>query len=347
MNDGALPSRYSRQILFPRIGEAGQRRLLGSAIAIVGCGALGATLAEQAVRSGVGTVRLIDRDIVEESNLGRQALYTTSDAASHLPKAVALAAHLRDFNPEVSVETQVTDLNRTTIDALLDGVGLVLDGTDNFDTRYLINDWCVSRQVPWIYGACIASRGMTAVVIPGETPCLRCLFPEPPPQGVAETCDTAGIIGPAATIIASLQVAEALKILVGDVSAIRRTLLSVELWPFRLLELGGGNPLPRDDCPACDKGEFPWLSGADRTRTLTYCGRDAVQVVPPGSGRDFDLDAVERRLTKTFEVKRTSYVLRVVVPGFTLTVFDDGRALVSGTGDGDQARAVYDRYIGS
>lgn len=347
MTDSASSPRYSRQVLFPKIGEAGQARLLDSTVVLVGCGALGATLAEQMARVGIGRLILIDRDVVESSNLGRQALYTQADADDSLPKAAALAGHLRAFNPEVEIIPHVSDLNATTVRELLKDADLVLDGTDNFDTRYLVNDWCVSNGVPWIYGACVSSRGLTAVVIPGETPCLRCLFPEPPPAGTAETCDTSGIIAPAATVVASLQSVEALKVLTGATDEIRRTLLSIELWPFRMLELGGKNPAPRPSCPCCAEREFEWLDAASRTRALTYCGRDAVQVVPSGAARGFDLDAVERRLSASHPCRRNDYVLKVELPDYALTVFDDGRALISGTGDADTARSVYDRYIGS
>jgi len=298
-------------------------------------------------RIGVGKLVLVDRDVVEVSNLGRQALYTAADADEGLPKAAALAAHLETFNPEIEVLPHVSDLNATTIRDLLSGADLVLDGSDNFDTRYLLNDWCVSEGVPWIYGACVASRGLTAVVIPGETPCLRCLFPEPPPAGTAETCDTSGIIAPAATIVASLQAAEAIKILSGARDVVRPTLVSIELWPFRMLELGGKEPTPRRDCPCCHGRDFIWLDAASRTRALTYCGRDAVQVVPPAGPRTFDLDAVEKRLSSAHSCRRNAYVLKVDVGDYTLTIFDDGRALISGTGDADTARSVYDRYIGS
>jgi len=347
MSASSEDPRYSRQVLFRPIGDKGQRRLLDSTVALVGCGALGASLAEQLVRVGVGRLVLVDRDVVEESNLGRQALYTAQDAADGLPKVVALAGHLRAFNPDIDVDPRVSDLNASTVREHLSGADLVLDGTDNFDTRYLLNDWCVSENVPWIYGACVASRGLTAVIVPGETPCLRCLFPEPPAAGSAETCDTSGIIAPAATMIASLQVAEALKILTGNGDAVRRTLFSIELWPFRVFEMGGEDPQPRPDCPCCGDRTFAWLDGTERTRALTYCGRDAVQVVPTGAARGFDLDAVETRLSASFACRRNDYVLKVEVPGYVLTVFDDGRALVSGTGDADEARSLYDRYVGS
>ena len=338
--------RYSRQVLFAPIGREGQARLLRRRVAIVGCGALGAALAEMMCRAGVGHLRLIDRDVVEESNLGRQALYTLEDARDTLPKAAALRRHLLAFNPEIEIAAEVADLNAATALGLLEGIELILDGCDNFDTRYLLNDYAVSRGIPWIYGACIASRGLSAVILPGETPCLRCLFPEPPPAGSAETCDTAGIIAPAATVIAALQAAEALKLLVEDRGAIRRSLVSVELWPFRVVELGGRDPHPVPDCPACQQRHFPYLEGADRARTLTYCGRDAVQVVPGGGRAEVDLDALERRLAAHFPCRRNDFVLRVELEDRGLVIFADGRALITGTGDPTEARSIYDRYVG-
>ncbi|HMS15900.1 MAG TPA: ThiF family adenylyltransferase, partial [Planctomycetota bacterium] len=273
-------SRYSRQVLFPAIGEAGQARILASTVTVVGCGALGASQGELLARAGVGRIRLIDRDIVERSNLGRQALYRESDALERRPKAVALAAHLREFNREIEVLPQVAHLAAANVDELLLGSDVILDGSDNFDVRYLINDWAVRESVPWVYGACVAARGLSAVILPGRSPCLRCLFPDPPPKGASQTCDTAGIIAPAATIIASLQVAEVLKILVGADAAIRRSLLSVDLWPFRIFEMGGPNSAPATDCPCCGRREFTFLSQEQGARALVPCGRDAVFIVP-------------------------------------------------------------------
>jgi molybdopterin/thiamine biosynthesis adenylyltransferase len=346
--DPPLPDRYSRQVLFPPVGAAGQARLARAQVAIVGAGALGATLAELVVRAGIGTVSIIDRDVVEPSNLGRQALYTDEDAREGRPKAVALAEHLARFNPLVRVLPAVLDLHPGNArDRLLRGTDLILDATDNFDARYLINDVAVEAGLPWIYGACIGARGLTAVILPGETPCLRCLFVEPPPPGSAETCDTAGIIGPAATLVASLQAAEALKILVGDLHAVRRTLLSIELWPFRVVELGGPAPRPRPDCPACGRRRFEFLDSPRRAGVHTICGRDSVQVVPARAREDVDLAALERRLAPLHPVRRFDGVLRVELPGHRLTVFADGRALVGGTADPALARSLYDRIIGS
>lgn len=340
------PDRYSRQVLFPPVGSGGQRRIAASSVTIVGCGALGASAAEQLARVGAGRIRLIDRDIVEWSNLGRQGLYDATDALERRPKALALRGHLQRFNDEIQVESAVAELRPSRAGRLLGGSDLVIDGTDNFETRYLINDWCVREGIPWIYGACIAARGLTSVILPGETPCLRCLFPEPPPGGAAETCDTAGIIAPAAVLIASLQVAEAIKVLVGDRSAVRRSLLSVELWPFRIFELGGPGATPGPECPCCGARQFPFLDASDEGRAIVHCGRDAVHIVPGAGARPFDLQAVVSRLGSRFPVKLGEGVAHWILPEATLTLFEDGRALVSGINDGDLARSLYDRYVG-
>jgi adenylyltransferase/sulfurtransferase len=342
----ASQARYARQTAFPGVGKAGQARLLSSRVAVVGAGALGAALAEQLVRSGVGFTRVIDRDVLEESNLGRQALYTAADVARKLPKAVALAEHLRAFNPDVAVDPRVSDLSAENADELLDDVDLVLDGADNFETRYLVNDHAVRAGRPWIYGACVASRGLSAVVLPGETPCLRCLYPEPPPPGTAETCETSGILAPAAHLVASLQVVEALKLLVGARDAVRRTWLSCELWPYRMVEFGGAAPRPDPQCPCCGRREFPFLEGGAQPRTIKYCGRDAVQVIPARRSA-LDLSALAARLSALGRVERNEFLLVLDVPPHVVTVFADGRALLKGVRDAAEARSLYDRYVGS
>ncbi len=344
--DRAKSPRYARHIAFPGVGSAGQARLIAGRVAIVGAGALGAALAEQLVRSGVGFTRVIDRDVLEESNLGRQSLYTAADAAARLPKAVALAAHLRAFNPEVVIDPKVEDLSAENASELFDDVDVVVDGTDNFETRYLVNDYAVSNKKPWVYGACVASRGLTAVVLPGETPCLRCLYPEPPPPGSGETCETAGILAPAANLVASLQAVEVVKLLVGARDKVRRTWLSIDLWPFRLYEFGGSDPHPDPACPCCGAREFPFLDGATQPRTIKYCGRDAVQVIPARRA-GLDLDALARRLSALGQVERNEFLLVLTAPPHVVTVFADGRALIKGVSDPAKARALYDRYVGS
>jgi adenylyltransferase/sulfurtransferase len=345
MGPGAESSRYARQVAFGPIGHEGQRRLLASRVAVVGAGAVGAAALDQLARSGIGRLRIIDRDVLEASNLGRQALYTADDAERRLPKAVALAAHLAAINPEVEIVPFVSDLGPANVGTLLEGCDLVLDGTDNLEARYVLNDFAVREGRTWIYGGCVGSRGLSAVIIPGETACLRCVYPDPPPPGSLETCETAGVIAPAANLVASLEVVEALKILVGAGAAVRRTWACVELWPFRIVEIGV-DPRPRPDCPCCGRREFPFLSPSRATMAATLCGRDAVHVAPAQGGA-VDLDALARRLEGAGTLRRHEYVLVLTVGGHEITVFEDGRALVKGTSDASAARSLYHRYVGS
>ncbi len=342
----ARDGRYSRQILFPSIGEAGQEKIRAATVGLVGLGALGSAIAEQLVRAGIGRLIAVDRDYVEESNLHRQGLYLEADARERLPKAVAAERRLRELNSEVVIEAEVRDFRAEDAEAIFADCDLILDGTDGFETRYLINDLAVKRQIPWIYGACVAAHGMTATIIPGTTPCLACLFPEPPPPGEGESCDTAGIIAPAAALIASLQVAEALKIMVGDLDSIRRGLLSIELWPFRAVELGGKTARPRPDCPVCSGRRFEFLEGGRQSRTVSLCGRDTVQVLPRDRAR-IDLEALAARLEAEGRVRRNDFLLIFEGPEAEITVFADGRALVKGTTEGTEARRLYQRYVGS
>jgi molybdopterin-synthase adenylyltransferase len=339
-----LSPRYARQVAFPRIGEAGQRRLLASSAAIVGAGALGAAIAEQLARSGVGRLKIVDRDVLEESNLGRQALYTAEDASRRLPKAIALAGHLRAINPEIAIEPVAAELAARNVEALLGGADLVLDGTDNLETRYVLNDFAVRGGKPWIYGGCVGSRGITAVIVPGRTACLRCIYPDPPPPGTLETCETAGILAPAASLVASLEAVEGLKLLAGRPEEVRRTWLSVDLWNFRVVEIAAGAPAP--DCPCCGRREFPFLEARAGTLATSLCGRDAVHLAP-GRAATIDLDALASRLGPLGRVRRLEHVLVFVAGPHEMTVFADGRALVKGTGDPAAARSLYDRFIGA
>jgi adenylyltransferase/sulfurtransferase len=342
----SLSPRYARQVSFPAIGKAGQERLLASRVAIVGAGAIGSVAAEQLARSGVGRIAIVDRDVVESSNLGRQASYTPEDAERRIPKAIALAGHLAAINPEIVIEPVVADLSANDVESILTPADLVLDGTDNLETRYLLNDFAVARGRAWIYGGCVGARGITAVVVPGRTPCLRCIYPDPPPRGTLETCETAGVIAPIANLVASLQVVEALKLLVGAEDAVRRTWIAVELWPFRLVEIGAADSRPRPDCPCCGRMTFPFLEDRGRPPAATLCGRDAVHVSPRRPGR-VDLDAVAKRLETLGAVRRLPYVLAFSAGAHDVTLFDDGRALVKGTSDPALARSIYDRFIGS
>jgi adenylyltransferase/sulfurtransferase len=331
--------RYSRQILFPGIGEAGQERLLGAHAAIVGCGALGSFQAGALARAGVGRLTLIDRDFVEPGNLHRQWLFEESDAAQALPKAVAAARAIARINSGVAARAVVSDLVPANIAELLEGADVLLDGTDNFQTRYLLNDYAVSRGVPWLYGAAVGGYGLTLPVIPGRTACLRCVFPEPPVRA-QPTCETAGILNATVSAVASLQVADALKILSGHADAVRSRITTIDAWDGTIRQVEA--PPPQGDCPACAARRFPYLDGEFHA-AVTLCGRGAVQV---HEGGPVDLTALRARLEPLGEVRVNEYSLRLLAPPYEMMVFPDGRAIVKGTGDPAVARSLYARYVG-
>lgn len=336
--------RYSRQVLFEGIGAGGQARLGSARVAVVGCGALGAVQASLLARAGVGYLRVIDRDFVDETNLQRQILFDEEDVRDLLPKAVAAERALRAVNSTIRIEGIVEDVNPATITRLLAGVDLVMDATDNFDVRFLLNDFAVRQAVPWIYGGCVGAEGTVLVVRPGETPCLSCLYEGPPPAGVSPTCDTAGILGSAAGVVASLQVAEALKILCGRSAAVSRVITSFNLWENRIAQV----PLParQKDCPCCARREFAYLEGDGAAATTRLCGRRSVQIMPP-QARAPDLDALARRWAGLGTVERNRFLARVRWESYSLTVFADGRALVGGTTDVSLAKSLHARYVGS
>ena len=334
--------RYSRQVLFAPLGEAGQRRLLESKAAVVGCGALGAFHVAALARAGVGEIVVIDRDYVEPSNLQRQWLFDEQDALEGLPKAVAAARKVHLLNSGVRVEPRIVDLNADNAVKLLEGADLILDGTDNFETRYLINEVAVRERLPWIYGAAVSSYGATMPVLPGRTACLTCLFPEAPGAG-APTCDTAGILNVAAAAVAALQTADAIKILSGNVDAVQPRLFSLDIWSGETRSIGTANPDP--ECPVCAKREFPRLTSGGHGQTAVLCGRGAVQVY--GNGAEVDLRAIAAALEPLGDVRRNEYVLRFTKPPHEITVFRDGRAIVKGTDDIASARSLYARYIGA
>ncbi|MEE9218895.1 MAG: ThiF family adenylyltransferase, partial [Acidobacteriota bacterium] len=296
-------SRYSRQILFEGIGEEGQRRLSAASVAVVGCGALGTFHASTLARAGVGRLRLIDRDFVETSNLQRQILYNEEDARQFLPKAAAAAHHLREVNSQIEIDAVVADLNADNVHRHLAGIDLILDGSDNFEARLLINDYAVSRKVPWIYGACVGSYGLMLTILPGQTPCLRCLFENAPPPGSTPTCDTAGVLASVVAVISGLQTAEALKLLCGRRQALSLDLRSVDVWEGRLQAITMGAGARRPDCPACGRGEFEFLEGTTESNAATLCGRDSVQVLPR-AGVSIDLEHLERTLAALGRVER-------------------------------------------
>jgi adenylyltransferase/sulfurtransferase len=336
--------RYSRQILFEGIGEAGQRRLIASRVVIIGCGALGTAQAEALTRAGVGHLRLVDRDFVEESNLQRQTMFTERDALERLPKAVACAQHLSSINSEVRTEAIVIDVNHTNVERLIAGCDLVLDGTDNFATRYLINDACVKHYVNWIYGAAVGSYGVTMTVRPQSTPCLRCVFEEAPPAASAPTCETAGVIMPIINMIAAVQVSEAFKLLAGKTERLHGTLMRFDVWRNEYRRIKLKSPLP--DCQTCALRNFTTLEAEAQEFTAILCGRNAVQISPP-AGAHVDFAALAGRLSPAGEVKFNDYLLRFRTGEYELTVFQDARSIIRGTDDVPTARSLYAKYIGS
>jgi adenylyltransferase/sulfurtransferase len=333
--------RYSRQILFSGIGTHGQQRLSEARVAIVGCGATGSTLAGLLARAGVGTLRIIDRDYVEASNLQRQALFDEADAAASLPKAIAAARKLAACNSQIVVEPEVADLTPENIEALLAGAHLLLDGTDNFETRYLLNDFAVQRGLPWIYCAAVGSCGVTMNILPGETACLACMFPESP-RGTLETCETAGVLGPAVSVVASAAAGEALKLLVGAREQLRLTLLSWDIWSNQTSAIQAGQPHP--NCRACGRRDFVHLAGEGRAH-ITLCGRNSVQIHERARPMNFAL--MSERLRAHGTVRHNEFVLKFWHDRYELTLFPDGRAIIKGTSDTAVARSLYARYIGS
>jgi len=333
--------RYSRQVLFRGIGAAGQERLRAARVAIVGCGATGSSVAQLLARAGVGTLRIIDRDYVEPSNLQRQALFDENDAAESLPKAIAAAKKIAAFNSQIVVEPQVADLTPANIEPLLGGAQLILDGTDNFETRYLVNDFAVQNSVPWIYAAAVGSYAVTLNIVPGQTACLACLFPDSP-RGTFETCETAGILNSAATLVASIEAAEALKFLVGANDQVRRTLLAFDIWSNEHSEVSATRPRP--DCRACGQRDFVHLAGEGRPH-ITLCGRNSVQIHE--RYRPVDFAEMTERLSPHGTVRHNDFVLKFWREPYELTLFPDGRAIIKGTTDTAVARSLYARFVGS
>ncbi len=335
--------RYARQVCFPGIGEEGQQRLRDAHALVAGCGALGTVLANVLVRAGVGHVTIVDRDYLERSNLQRQILFDEDDLARDLPKAVAAAEKLRRVNPEVVVEPIVTDLNAMNVEALVAGVDVVLDGTDNFETRYLLNEACVKHGVPWVYAAAIGAHGTTFPIVPRQTPCLRCVFAESPPPGTLPTCDTAGILAPAVGAVANLAAAEALKLLVCAYDKLNRALVWLDVWENTYHRLALGAPVP--GCPTCQQERYEYLTAHGGSYTVELCGRNTIQVVVPGRPR-IALEALAERLRAAGPVTYNENLLRLQLPDYEITVFPDARALIKGTTDPAVARTLYSRFIG-
>ena len=338
--------RYSRQVRYAPIGAAGQARLAAARVAIVGCGALGGAAAVALVRAGVGHVRIIDRDVPERSNLPRQVLFDEGDVVAGVPKAAAACRHLQRINSAARIEPVVVDLGPGNAASLLDGVELIVDGTDNFEARFLVNEVACRRGLPWIYGGAIGAEGRVMTVVPGRTACLRCLIPDPPAPAALPTCDTAGIIGPAALVVAAVQAAEAMKLLVGAGDPPASRLLACDLWEgqWRTIDLSA---LARRGCPTCRGGDYPWLDGRSGTPVAALCGRDAVQVGAAVAG-PIDLVALAARLEPVGRVTANRWLVRAgVEEGIDITVFADGRVIVAGTREESRARAIVARYVGS
>jgi adenylyltransferase/sulfurtransferase len=335
--------RYSRQILFRGIGTEGQRGLAAGRVAIVGCGATGSALAQLLARAGVGILRIIDRDYVEASNLQRQSLFEEKDAAESLPKAIAATRRIAAFNSEIVVEARVEDLVPGNIHELLEGMDVILDGTDNFETRYLVNDYAVKNSLPWIYAATVGSYGVTLNVLPGKTACLACLFPDTP-QGMIETCETSGILNTAVNLVASVAATEAVKLLVGGGAAekLRTTLWSYDVWTNEQAEIAAAKP--RAGCRACGERNFVHLAGEGRPH-ITMCGRNSVQIHE--RARPIDFTEMQARLESHGMVRHNEFVLKFWREPYEMTLFPDGRAIIKGTTDTGVARSLYARFVGS
>ncbi|MEE8471037.1 MAG: ThiF family adenylyltransferase, partial [Dehalococcoidia bacterium] len=332
--------RYSRQTLFDGIGKEGQRKLADSFVVIIGCGALGTIIATTLVRAGIGKIRIIDRDFIEYHNLQRQVLFDEEDIRNQLPKAVAAHRHLSKVNSSIDIEGIVADVNYSNIERFVQGADLILDGLDNFETRYLINDASLKHNIPWIYGGAICSSGMTMNIIPGKTPCFRCLHPMDVAGGTVLTCDTAGVIGPAPFVTGSLQSAEAMKILVGAEN-INLDLIAIDVWEgeFNRFKISS---LP--DCPAC-QGKYEFLDAKLGTRTTSLCGQNAVQVLNPGT-KEVSLESLATKLRSVGKVSYNEFMLRCEVDNYEMVVFPDGRAIVKNTDDESLARGLYAKYLG-
>jgi molybdopterin-synthase adenylyltransferase len=347
-SDAATPgptdnTRYSRQILFRGIGAEGQRKLGAARVAIVGCGATGSALAGLLARAGVGILRIVDRDYVEPSNLQRQSLFDEQDASETLPKAIAAARKIAGFNSEIAVEPRVDDLVPQNIEALLEGIDLILDGTDNFETRYLINDYAIDRKLPWIYSAAVGSYGVTLNIVPAKTACLSCIFPDSP-RGIVETCETSGILNSAVSLVASIAATEALKLLIGGITGpnVRQTLFSFDVWTNEHAEISAAKPRP--GCRACGERDFIHLAGEGRPH-ITLCGRNSVQIHE--RKRPINFAEMDRRLQPHGTVRHNDFVLKFWHDPYEMTLFPDGRAIIKGTTDTAVARTLYARYVGS
>lgn len=359
-------ARYHRQMLLPGFGEDGQRRLLDSTVLLLGCGALGSVAADMLARAGVGHLVIVDRDFVELTNLQRQVMFDERDVADAIPKAEAAKRKIRNINSQVQVTAIVDDINHTNIERLASGADLLVDGLDNFETRYLANDLAVKTARPYVYGAAVGTTGMAFTVLPHAggkapwetqdggnlaTPCFRCLFDEAPPPGSSPTCDTIGVISSAVSIVANFQVAETLKILTGNFDRVSRTLLNLDLWANDILQLDVSNAYDAADCPCCRHRRFDHLEGRSGSTAVSLCGRNAIQLRHRQQADGVDLDAIAKRLHGQGHVQSNEFMLRADITDhdktYELTLFPDGRAIIKGTDDPAAARSLYAKYIGA
>lgn len=337
-----MSNRYSRQVRFDGIGRAGQQRISESRVAVIGCGALGTVSSEMLVRAGIGTLRVIDRDFVELSNLQRQTLFTEADASNSIPKAVAANRTLSAINSEINITGIVADVTFENIEELCSDFDLIIDGSDNFEVRFLINDFSVKYEIPWIYGAAVGSFGVALPIMPRKSACLACLFENPPPSGTTETCDTAGVIAPVTHVVASFQVTQALRLITG--AGFHPEILQVDIWNNDWRVVKGFAPSP--SCSCCGDLKFRFLNGEGRSLLTRLCGREAVQVYPTLRGR-VDLQELAQRLAKVGDVQSSEHMLRATINSYEIALFPDGRAIIRGTEDFTEARALYSRYIGN
>ena len=333
--------RYAKQVLFKPIGQEGQAKILNSRVTVVGLGALGTVIASNLCRGGVGRLRLVDRDFVELSNLQRQLLFDEQDAIRRMPKAIAAADKLRTINSEVEIEALIVDVSATNVEEIVADSTVVLDGTDNLETRFLINDACLKLGIPWIYGAALGATGNTMTIVPGKTPCLRCLIEQSPPPGSMPSCDTEGVLAATTGVVASIECAEALRLIVGYPP--RSTMLCIDVWEREFVDVGLER---RPDCPACGLGNYEYLSGERTSWTTVLCGRNAVQIVPP-TEQEISLQELEKRLARIGLVTYNGFLLSFQVDGKELVVFPTGRAIIRGTTDEAEARSLYTRYVGA
>jgi molybdopterin/thiamine biosynthesis adenylyltransferase len=340
-------SRYARQMRYSPLGESGQRKLSESRALVCGLGALGSVIANTLARAGVGHLRIVDRDFLELNNLQRQVLYDESDVRAGLPKAIAAAEKLRQINSTIEIEPIVADVDYRNVRELTRDVDVIVDGTDNFEIRFLLNDASLKFGIPWIYGGCLGAEGQTMTILPGETACLRCLMREAPPPGTTDSCDTAGILGPIINVVASIEACEALKILAGRKEATSRVLQVFDLWDNRSRQVRlEALRAAAADCPACSGREFPWLDGARGTHTAVLCGRNSVQLIFPDQSPP-SLEQLAAKLAAVGAVSGNRHLLRLNVDKYIFTLFPDGRAIVGGTSDVAEARSAYARYLGN